>query len=202
VKRRTPASVAAGTAFNRRADEAVDRHPSRPVELRIHWSWQAFVAGFPGAVGLVGVWSDVARPGPEHEALWIFSAILAGAVALLVLGLASFVRLDGDRLTVRFYGVRRTTVRLDALESATFGMLAASISYAISLVDRSGRRVRFHANWWHDEPAILVPICQGLLDHDVAMDRQTTRIVSRVLGVRRPKPRIVHHGLLRKDRTW
>jgi hypothetical protein len=45
-------------------------------------------------------------------------------------------------------------------------------------------------------------VCRALIEHDVAMDRDTARIASQVLGVPRPKPRIVHHGLFRKDRTW
>jgi hypothetical protein len=37
---------------------------------------------------------------------------------------------------------------------------------------------------------------------DAAMDRMTARIVSEILGITRPKARIVHRALLRKDRTW
>ena len=49
---------------------------------------------------------------------------------------------------------------------------------------------------------ILEILLQALVDRDVALDRSTARIVSRVLGVKRPKARIIHRGLLRKDRTW
>jgi hypothetical protein len=45
-------------------------------------------------------------------------------------------------------------------------------------------------------------VLQALVDHDVAMDRSTARIVQMVLEVPRPDARIVHHGLVNKDRTW
>jgi len=93
-------------------------------------------------------------------------------------------------------------VRLDELDSATFAMLFPSISYVISLADRRGRKARIHANWWRDEAAFMPPICRALVDHDVAMDRTTARIVSRVLRIKRPAARIVHRALLRRDRTW
>jgi hypothetical protein len=49
---------------------------------------------------------------------------------------------------------------------------------------------------------MLATVARGLFDADVPMDRLTARIVSRTLRVKRPKARIIHHALLRRDRTW
>ena len=128
--------------------------------------------------------------------------MLVGSAALLVLGVRSFVSLEEGRLTSRFFGIRRTTVRLDELAGATFAMLFPSISYVITFEDRDGRKARVHANWWSNEEELMTPLARALVAGDVAMDRTTARIVSQILRIKRPKARIVHHGLLRKDRTW
>jgi len=147
------------------------------------------------------VFFAIARGVPDSPAILIGTVLLLGALALLVLGLRSFLTLDGNQLTVRFYGIRSTTVRLDELDSATFAMLFPSLSYVMTLADRNGRKARIHANWWRDEATFMPPICRSLVEHDVAMDRMTARIVSRVLKVKRPNARVVQYPLLRKDRT-
>jgi hypothetical protein len=105
-------------------------------------------------------------------------------------------------VTVRFFGLRGTTVRFDELLAATFSMTFPTISFAITLRDRTGRKAVVHANWWRDEGMATVPILSALVEHEVAMDRTTARIVSQVLRVARPAATIVHRGLIRKDRTW
>jgi hypothetical protein len=77
-----------------------------------------------------------------------------------------------------------------------------SISYGLVLVDGQGRKVTVHANWWQGEVEAIRRICRALLQHDVPMDRSTARVVSQALRVKRPKARIVHRALFRKDRTW
>jgi hypothetical protein len=120
----------------------------------------------------------------------------------VVLGLRSGIWIDQDQVTVRFFGVRATTVRFPELTAATFAMAFPSLSYAISLTERTGRKALLHANWWQGEPALLGAAARGLVASDVSMDRSTARIVSKALSIRRPKARIVHHAVLRKDRTW
>ena len=202
MKRRSTTELAVRSAFARSSKGRPDTPPTAPITTRIRPWWQAGVAGFPAVVGGLMVFFALERGAPDSPAVIVGSVILLGALALLVLGLRSFLTLDGERLTVRFYGIRSTTVRLDELHSATFAMLLPSISYVITLADRTGRKARIHANWWRDEAAIMPPVCRSLVEHDVAMDRMTTRIVSHVLRIRRPKARIVHHALLKRDRTW
>ena len=127
--------------------------------------------------------------------------MLVGSAAILVLGVRSFVGLEEGRLTSRFFGIRSTTVRLDQLAGATFAMLFPSISYVITFEDHEGRKARVHANWWSNEEA-MTPLARALVAGDIAMDRTNARIVSKILRIKRPKARIVHHGLLRKYRTW
>ena len=192
-------SVAVATAFTRsRGRAAFDGAPRQ----RLHPGAIALVAGFPGIVGAALVLAAFSRSGTSDGAFLPGVVILGVAAILLVLGLRSVALVEGDRLTVRFYGLRSTTVRLDELTSATFGMAAPSISYAITLKDRLGRKVLVHANWWRREGPIVRPVLQALLDHDVPMDRSTARIVQMVLEVPRPDARIVHHGLINKNRTW
>jgi hypothetical protein len=173
------------------------------VRLRIHPAAITFVSGFPGGIGLVGVLAALSR-GRAFDDGGIFVGYLplvVGAV-LLVLGLRSFLRVGPDDVTVRFYGLRRTTVRFRELRSGTFGMAVPSISFAITLTDRNGRKALVHANWWRGEDAAIRPVLRALLEHSVPMDRTIARLVSQVLKVKRPRVQIVHHGLFRKDRTW
>ncbi len=192
---------AASTAFARSIG-ATQGASAQSVRLRIHRSWLAFVVGFPALTGGLIVWSGLVHEDADPTGLPVGVALLVGSAALLVLGLRSFVSLEEGRLTSRFFGVRRTTVRLDQLTGATFAMLFPSISYVITFEDREGRKARVHANWWSDEEQLMTPLARALVDGDVAMDRTTARIVSQILRIKRPKARIVHHGLLRKDRTW
>jgi hypothetical protein len=195
--------VAAATAFSRsRGRPLPPAGAAATARSRIHPAAIAFVAGFPALIGAGGLLGAFERTGTGDPAFTLAMAMFAVAGVLLVLGLLSFIRIDGDALTVRFYGLRSTTVRLSELESATFQMAFPSISFSIALTDRSGRRALVHANWWRDESAIVIPVCRALLEQDVAMDRETARLVAQLLDVPRPKPRVVHHGLFRKDRTW
>jgi hypothetical protein len=202
MKRRSTTALAVRSAFARSSKGRTETSPTAKIATRIRPWWLAGVAGFPAVVGGVMVFFALERGAPDSPPVFVGGAILLGALALLVLGLRSFLTLDGDQLTVRFYGIRSTTVRLDDLESATFAMLFPSISYVITLADRNGRKARIHANWWDAESAFMPPICRSLVEHDVALDRMTARIVSQVLKIKRPKARVVHHALLRKDRTW
>ncbi len=192
---------AASTAFAGSIDVAPES-PAGPVRLKIHRSWLAGVVGAPAVVGALILWSGLSHEDADPSVVPIGSALLAGAAALLVLGLRSFVSLDQGRLTSRFFGIQSTTVRLDQLASATFAMLFPSISYVITLEDGQGRKARVHANWWRGEAMLMLPLAQALVAHDVAMDRTTARIVSKILRIRRPQARIVHRGLFNKDRTW
>jgi hypothetical protein len=201
VKRRSTTSLAARSAFRRSIARFPD-NAGNPVTTRVRALAQAFVAGFPALVGAPMVLFAIGGRYPDATALYVGATLLLGAVALLILGLRSRLTFDDDSLSVRFYGIRATTVRIDEVETATFAMLFPSISYAITLTDRHGRRARIHANWWRDEARIMPPICRRLVARDVAMDRMTARVVSQVLRIKRPKPRIVHHAVLRRDRTW
>jgi hypothetical protein len=173
---------------------------------RLHPGAIAFVVGFPGVIGilaLITAFSRIDQVGLESDGAYGLGVVVTGvALLLLVLGLRSFMRVDGENVTIRFFGIRSTTLRLAELVSATFGMPLPSISFTIRLTDRSGRHVLVHANWWRDEAAVVRPVLQALVDHDVPMDRSTARIVSEVLRVERPTARIIHHGLIWKDRTW
>ena len=127
---------------------------------------------------------------------------VAAAIVLLVTGLRSEARVTSDALSVRFFGLRTTAIRFDDLRSMTFAMTFPSISLALILEGRSGRRIRIHANWWQDEGAIVRPVCRQVLERDVALGRSAARVVSEVLGIARPAATIIHRGWLRKGRTW
>jgi hypothetical protein len=207
MRRDSSLHVATNTAFRRSLQpSSTARSPSGAIVTRLYPGALAFVAGFPGLIGLAGLGaalSRIDRVGLDKDGAYgLGIGMTAIAVILLVLGLRSFARIDGDRLTVRFFGIRATTVDLRELVSATFGMPLPSISFTIKLTDRSRRKVLLHANWWQDEAAIVRPALQALLDHDVPMDRSTARIVSQVLNVKRPHAQIVHRGLIWKKRTW
>jgi hypothetical protein len=160
------------------------------------------VIGFPGVIGLVALLAAVSRSGVDDGAFPMAVAFLAATGVLLTTGLRSAVSVGQQGVTVRFFGVRSTTIRFEELSSATFGMTFPSISYGIRLTDRSGRKVLVHANWWQNEASVVLPVCRALIASDVPMDRSTARIVSKLLNVKRPKARIIHHGLLFKSRTW
>ena len=202
MRRRSTTELAVRSAFARSSKGPPDASSTASITTRIRPWWLIGVAGFPAVVGGLMVFFALERGVPDASAVVVGTMLLLGAFALLVLGLRSFLTLDGNQLTVRFYGIRSTMVRLDELDSATFAMLFPSISYVITLADRSRRKARIHANWWHDEATFMPPICRSLVEHDVALDRMTARIVSQVLKIKRPKARVVHHALLRKDRTW
>jgi hypothetical protein len=201
MKRRSTTERAVRSAFARTSKGPPDTFQTASITTPIRPWWLAGVAGFPAVVGGLMVFLAIERGVPDSPAVLVGTLLFLGALALLVLGLRSFLTLDRNQLTVRFYGIRSTTVRLDELDSATFAMLFPSISYVMTLADRNGRKARIHANWWRDEATFMPPICRSLVEHDVAMDRMTARIVSRVLKVKRPNARVVHHALLRKDRT-
>lgn len=163
----------------------------------------AFVAGFPAFLGgciAIARWIEPTTATPGEPP--VGQVLLALAAVLLLLGLRSFLRVEDEAITVRFYGLRSTTLRLDELAAATFVMAFPSISYAISLTDQRGRKALVHANWWRDESIAMLAVSRALVQHDVPMDRSTARIVARVLRIKRPKARIIHHALLRKDKTW
>jgi hypothetical protein len=200
VKRLSAYNAAAKSAFGRSRGAAVVS--SRTGEFRLRPTWVLFVAGFPGAFGLLAATAAFSRGGTSDGAFPLAMVALAGSVALLALGLASRLATTDDRLTVRFYGFRSTAVRFAELTSATFGMAFPSLSFAITLTDRNRTKATVHANWWDKEATILRVVFTELLRNDVSMDRATARVVSQTLGVKRPKPRIVHHALLRKGRTW
>jgi hypothetical protein len=158
----------------------------------------AFVVGFPSAIGVLALAASVSRSGTSDGAFPIAVSALALAAVLLVLGARSAILVGTADMTVRFFGLRRTTVRFQDLREATFGMVLPSLSYAIRVVDRNGRQVLVHANWWQDERAVLTPVCRALIDHNVPMDHATARVVSRVLGVKRPRAQIAHRAWLQK----
>jgi hypothetical protein len=201
MKRDTRPQFAASTAFAKSIGATDDASP-QSVRLRIHRSWLAFVVGFPATTGALILWSGLSHEGADPTVVPIGLVLLAGSAALLVLGVRSYVRLEEGRLTSRFFGIRSTTVRLDQLVGATFAMLFPSISYVITIEDREGRKARVHANWWSNEQTLMNPLARALVEGDVAMDRTTARIVSKILRIKRPKARIVHRGLIWKDRTW
>lgn len=191
------------TAFARsRTPTAETDAGTKRRPLRIGPGALAFVAGFPGLIGGALLWSTSTRAVGDDDATGIGLAVTALAVALLVLGLGSRLWTTPEGVAVRFFGLRTTAVRYAELQSATFSMLFPSISFAITLTDRHGRHAAIHANWWKGEAVVVRRICQALIDHDVAMDGSTARVVAMVLQIKRPAPRIVHHALLRKDRTW
>jgi hypothetical protein len=169
---------------------------------RLHPGSLAFVVGFPGLIAAAMLGAAFSRSGVTDGAFAPGLALVAGAAVLLVLGLRSVISVGPDDLTVRFFGVRATTIALREIASATLEMAFPSISFAMVLRDQAGRKVLVHANWWRDEASVMLPVYRALVEFDVAMDRSTARVVSKVLKVKRPKAGIVHHGLLRKDRTW
>jgi hypothetical protein len=202
MRRRSVTHAAVRTAFARAADEPAGAGGSVTFITRIRPEAMAFVVGFPGAIGAIALVAAASRAGVSDGAFPLGAGLLAGAAALLLLGLRSFIRVGPTDMTVRFFGVRANTVKFDRLASATFGMSFPSISYGIALMDHEGRRVIVHANWWRNEPDVVRPVMRALVDHDVAMDRTTARLVARTLGIARPKARIVHRARFRPDRTW
>ena len=162
----------------------------------------AFVVGFPGLVGGAGIGFNIGRSFDVPAMILLGYLPVAAAIVILITGLRSQVRVTPDAVSVRFLGFRATTIRFDELRSLTFEMAFPSISFALVLEDRSGHKTRIHANWWQDEGAIVRPVCRAALQRDVAMDRSAARVVSDVLGVKRPKATIVHHAWLNKGRTW
>jgi hypothetical protein len=202
MKRVPPALAAASTAFAWSRRGAPHAGPHGDTKLHIHPAALAFVVGFPGFIGAVALIAALSRSLPDDGALPMGVGFLGLAAVLLVLGVRSVLSVRQDRLTVRFFGLRSTTIQFTELRSATFVMTFPSISFAIALADRTGRKAVVHANWWQDEASAVAPICRALVKWDVPMDRSTARIVSKILKVKRPKARIIHHGLLRNDRTW
>jgi hypothetical protein len=204
MKRGSTTEVAAGSAFVRAGQKALRKvgPPSSTVRLRIHPAALAFVAGAPGLIGATSLLATALEPVPNDGRPVFGIVLLAVAVLLVGLGLASRLVVSPDGVTVRFFGLRSTTVRFDELVAATFSMTFPAISYAITLRDRAGRKAVVHANWWRDEGMATVPTLRALVEAEVAMDRTTARIVSQVLGVARPAATIVHRGLIWKDRTW
>jgi hypothetical protein len=199
--RRSSAYLAAlRTAFAR--STGASPAGAKALVVRIRTPAFLFVAGFPGGIGAVSLAAALSRGGTSDGAFPLAVAGLVSAAVLLVLGLRSRLSVRADGVTVRFYGLRGTTVRFSDLRSATFGMAFPSISFAITLTDHHGRKALLHANWWNDEANVLSVVCRALVEQDVAMDRSAARIVSRVLAIKRPAPRIVHRALFRKDRTW
>ena len=160
------------------------------------------MVGFPGLIGATMVAAAFSRSGVADGAFVPGVVLLAVGGVLLILGLRSVIFVGHDELTVRFFGARATTVRFQDLTSASITMTFPSISFAMALTDRAGRKALVHANWWRDEPSVVLPLCRALIEFDVPMDRSIARVVSKLLRVQRPKARIIHHGLLRKDRTW
>lgn len=204
MKRGSTTEVAVGSAFVRAGQKARRKAGPMPttVRLRIHPAALAFVAGVPGLMGATFLAVAALEPLPDDGRPPIGMVLLVVGAFILGLGLASRLVVSPDGVTVKFFGLRSTTVRFDELAAATFSMTFLTISYAITLRDRAGRKARIHANWWRDEGMATVPILRALVEHDVAMDRTTARIVSQVLGVERPTATIVHRGAIWKDRTW
>ena len=189
------------TAF-RPGGSSSDEPAVTSVRVRLHGGAIAFVAGFPGLVGVVSLWSAMSDPGDGGGAWTLAAGTLSTATLLLILGLASFLALDEAGVTVRFFGFRSTRVRFDELVAATFGMAFPSISFSLALNDSRGRTARIHANWWRRELDIVPAVLRELLSRDVAMDRQTAALVALTLKVKAPTARIVHRALLNRDKTW
>jgi hypothetical protein len=202
VKRDSPLRAAARTAFSKSSGSVDDRDRTGTIRTSIGVRALAFVVGFPGVLGLVAMWVALSRQGVNDGAFPLAVGSLALAGLLLVLGALSSLSVGPGRLTVRFFGLRATSVRFDELAEATFGMAWPSISFAITLRDRHGRTAVVHANRWRDEAIVMRRVCQALYERDVAMDRSTARIVAATIRVKRPKARILHHAIFRRDRTW
>lgn len=195
--------VAVRSAFARSVRAPGWTSPSGFVaRTRLHPWALAFVVGFPGVIGILGLATSLARPVLTEALVFVGVLPTVTALLLLVLGLRSEACVDSECVSVRFFGIRTTTVRFDELRSATFGMPFPSISFTLVLRDEAGHKVRIHANWWLGEGEIVRPVLRRALELDVPMDRTAARIASEVLGVKRPKARIVHHGLINKKRTW
>ena len=195
--RRAPYEVASATAFRGVvADPSAIRH----VESRVRLGACLLLAVMPATLGLLAFAAAFSRSGPSDGAFPLGVIALSAAASLLLLGLRSRLSIDQNRLTVRFFGLRSTTVEFEDVESATYGMTFPSISFGVALKDHQGERAVVHANWWRDEPTIMALLTQQLLGRDIAMDEATAGIVARTLRVPRPEPRIAHRPLLRRDR--
>ena len=189
--------VARATAF---AEDATTEPPVGNVRSRVKLVACLVLATMPGALGALALFGAFTRTGTSDGAFPLAVGSLLVAALLLVLGLRSRLSADLEVLWVRFFGIRGTAVRFDALVSATFGMTFPSISFGVTLRDHDGERVVVHANWWRDERAIVAFIAQRLLEHDVPMDRDTAALVARALRVPRPEVRIVRRPPLRRGR--
>ena len=200
MRRGTAFHAAVASAFARSALGPIASSSDGVVATQIRPHAMAFVAGFPGVIGVLALAAAMSRTGPTDRAFWLGALLLAPGLCLLVLGIRSNLTVRPEAVSVRFFGVRETTIKFDQLVSATFGMTFPSISYGIALTDRDGRKAIIHANWWNDEAAVMRPILRALADRDVAMDRTTARIVSKTLRIPRSKPRIIHHGSIRHGR--
>ena len=198
----SPLTSAAGTAFTARVP-ARFRTATEPVRARLQRFAIGFVAGFPGLVGLAGIVAAFTRAGVDDLAFRFGAVCVVAAATLLILGSRSFIAVDEEGLAVRFYGIRTTRIRWEEMASATFGLLPPpSISFAITIRPRRGRKVIFHANWWRRESEILARVARQIVDRGVAVDHGTARIVGHALDVPPPGTRIIHRALFRRDRTW
>jgi len=188
-----------GTLLHAACRSAFARSPGRLAadetgQQRLHPAALAFVVGFPGVVGTLALVAALSRSGIRDGAFPLAAGAIVIACALLILGVRSRLSMRDDRLTVRFFGLRSTTVLFRELKSATFGVAFPSISYAIALTDRGGRKALIHANWWRNESAVVTAVCRALVEYDVPMDRPTARVVSQVLRVKRPRqPSVITH---------
>jgi hypothetical protein len=203
MKRGTTTVRAVRSAFARSVPRPGIVEPMPVVaRTRLHPWALAFVVGFPLTIGALVIGFNVNRQFDLTGIIVLGVLPTIGALLLLVLGLRSEARVNANEVSVRFLGIRTTTVRFDDLRGVTFEMAFPSISFALVLKDVTGRTVRIHANWWRDERIVVRPICRRVLELGVPLDRSAARVVAEVLGVKRPKATIVHHALFNKNRTW
>ena len=195
--RRTLYDVANATAFR---GGLSDRSTTHHVETRVRLGTLLLLAAMPATLGLIAHAAAFSRSGTTDGAFPLGVVALSSAASLLLLGLRSRLSIDRNQLTVRFFGLRSTTVEFEHVKSATYGMTFPSISFGVTLGDHQGERAVVHANWWRDEPTVIALVAQQLLGRDIAMDEATAGIVARTLRVPRPAARIMHRPLLRRGR--
>jgi hypothetical protein len=189
--------VANATAFRGRLS---DRPTTHSVETRVRLGTLLLLTAMPATLGLIAHAAAFSRSGTTDGAFPLGVVAMTGAASLLLLGLRSRLSIARNQLTVRFFGLRSTTVEFEHVKSATYGMTFPSISLGMTLKDHQGKRAVVHANWWREEPTVIALVAQQLLERDIAMDEATASIVARTLRVPRPAARIMHRPLLRRDR--
>ena len=132
----------------------------------------------------LGVLAGIGGPAPMQWQI-VLPLTLFG-LCFLVLGVRSRLVADDETISVCFFGLRSSSVAWREVVAATYFMAFPSISFAVTLRTRSGRRLLVHWYWWRKEREIARLMARQLLRYGAEFDEVTASIVSRELHVPPP----------------